>query len=321
MKPEETPVDRDIVLEWQDALRADHYSLVGWARFLARAWRGARSTARAHPRLTRSWRRVALGLALASGGALVAEAGLGGAEGRAAARLAAPGMALGLAYTLVDAYVHLGMNQATSRAPLHETLGVPNILTLSRSAAAGLLFGHLVGRAPASRAVMGLALAVAGLTDIADGQLARKTQRSTRLGAYLDSEADFGIALAMTLTLLARRALPGWLAATLLARWLLPFAGSLLTYFGMGWRLDIGSTPVGKVAGVAQVVAFGGALLSVRVRRPERGVWRATRGTVATLLLAAPLVQLASAWDASRARRPSIEPIPIGAEDGGQDGV
>jgi len=298
------PIRSDVVLDLLDALRADHYTLAGWARFSARSWHIARQTAAAHPRLARSWRRVAVGLTLAEAVALIAEARLGGASGRAAARRAAPGAALCLAYTLGDAYVHLGMNQATSGAPLYDTLGVPTILTLSRSAVAGLLTGHLIGhragRAPVSSGVLSLALASASVTDIADGQLARTMDRSTRLGAYLDAEADIAVALAMTLTLVARRALPGWLATALLARWLTPFAYALTTYFGQGSRVPIGSTRVGKVAGVAQMATLGMALLPERAQKRAPGLRGALHAILAALLVAAPLTQLAQARRAAR---------------------
>lgn len=302
------PISTDVVLDLLDTLRADHYTLTGWARFGARSWHIARQTAGAHPRLARSWRRVAIGLALAEVGTLIAEAHLGGVNGRTAARRAAPGAALCLAYTLGDAYVHLGMNQAATGAPLYDTLGLPTILTLNRSAVAGLLAGHLIGdlagRAPVSGAVLSLALAAASVTDIADGQLARTMGRSTRLGAYLDAEADVALALAMTMTLVARRALPGWLATALFARWLTPFAYALTAYFGQAGRVPIGSTRVGKVAGVAQMATLGLALLPERALKRAPGLRCALHVSLAALLVAAPLAQLAQARRAARGSHP-----------------
>jgi phosphatidylglycerophosphate synthase len=285
------PVRSDVVLELLAELRAVRYAPAGWARFGARSWRIARCTARAHPRLTRSWRRVALGLMLAELVALAVEARLGGDEGRRAARRAAPGAALCLACILANTYVHLGMNQEVQGGPLHDTLELPTILTLSRGAVAGLLVGHLVGGAPAKGAVPFLALATASVTDIADGQLARLTRRTTRLGAYLDSEADFGFALAIGFTLMTRRALSVWLVMGMLARWLTPFAYALVIYFGTGHRVRIGSTLIGKAAGVAQTVTLGIAVLPERMRRRLLGPQRAVHITTLTLLVAAPLAQ------------------------------
>ena len=290
----------DVVLDLLGELRASAYTPSAWVRFVARSWRIASETADTHPHLVRSWRRVAASLTLAELAALLAEALTGGEEGLSAARRAAPGAALCLAYTLGDAFAHLGMNHDAAEAPLYDTLGLPTILTLVRSAAAGLLFGHLLGGAPASRPVLCVALAMGGLTDIADGQIARKTQRATRLGAYLDSEADVGVALAMTLTLLARRALPGWLVTAMLARWLAPFAYALASYFGQGRRVPIGSTVLGKAAGVAQTLTLSMALLPEHIQKRTSGPRHALHVTLAALLVAAPLVQLAQARGAAR---------------------
>jgi len=293
------PARSDVVLDLLRELRAARYAPPGWARFGLQSWRLARHTARSHPRLTRSWRRVALGLTLVELTALAAEARLGGDEGARAARRAAAGAALCLAYTLADVYVHLGMNQETHGAPLHDTLGLPTILTLSRSVVAGLLTGHLVGREPANDAVLSLALTVASLTDMTDGQLARTLRRPTRLGAYLDSEADFGVALATTLTLVARRALPAWFVAGILARWLSPFAYALLSYFRAGRRVRIGSTLAGKAAGVAQTVTLGVALLPERLRRRRLGLQRTLHVVTLILLVVAPLAQFLRTWSRS----------------------
>lgn len=289
-----------VALDLLDELRTARYSPSAWIRFVAHAWSAARQTAHTHPQLVRSWRRVAAGLVLAEAVALSAEARAGGQNGLAAAQRAAPGAALCLAYTLGDTYVHLGMNHEACGEPLRDILGLPSTLTLARSATAGILFGHLLGRAPANKAVMSLALAVAGVTDIADGQIARRTGRVTRLGAYLDSEADFGAALALTLTLLSRGDLPRWLSAVLLARWLTPFTYALFVYFGLARRVPISSTVVGKAAGVAQAVTLGVALLpeEARVRAPRlRG---ALHALMAGLLIAAPLAQFAQAVYATR---------------------
>ncbi|HUY76088.1 MAG TPA: CDP-alcohol phosphatidyltransferase family protein [Ktedonobacterales bacterium] len=298
----DAPARSDVVLDLLGELRAARYTPTGWARFGVRSWRLARHTANSHPRLTRSWRRVALGLALAELLALVAEERLGGDEAVRAARRAAPGAALCLAYTLADAYVHLGMNQETYGAPLHDTLGLPTILTLSRSVLAGLLIGHLVGGEPASDAVLSLALTVASLTDIADGQLARILHRQTRLGAYLDSTADCGVALAATLTLVERRALPRWFVAGILARWLMPFTYALVSYFGTGRRVRIGSTWAGKAAGVAQTLTLGVASLPERLRSRRRGLQCVLHVTTLALLVLAPLAQFMNQFMKTRSR-------------------
>lgn len=289
----------DVVLELLGELRADQYRPAAWARFVGRSWRLSRRTAQEHPQLVRSWRRTAIGLTLAEATLLAAGALMDGGKGLSVARRAAPGTALCLAYTLADAYVHLGMNGDAPGTPPYETLGLPTVLTLTRCAVAGVLCGHLLGGVPARPVATRLALAVAGITDVTDGCIARRMNHATRLGGYLDSEADFGIGIAVTLTLGARRSLPAWLAGGMLARWLAPFAYALACYFGRGRRVPIGSTLLGKAAGVAQTATLGIALLPERMAERMPGLRCALQVITAVLLVAAPLSQFARTWGKS----------------------
>lgn len=282
----------DFVLALLDELRRNNYHPLGWIRFLGRSWRQSRATAAAHPRLTNSWLGVAAGLTLAEGAALVAEAALGGRAGREAARWAAPGVALALAYTHFDAYVHLGMNNRAAGEPLQPDIGLPTTLTLIRQAIAGYLWGHLVGGRAATPAVALGAMLAAAATDIADGGAARGMGRQSRLGAYMDAEADLSFWLALALTLAARRRAPRWLAPLLIARFIGPFAFALASYFGLAQRLPIGSTVTGKAVGVAQAVAFGAALLPTPARKRIAPALPICHALVAALLIAAPLAQL-----------------------------
>ena len=51
---------------------------------------------------------------------------------------------------------------------------------------------------------------ICGLTDMADGIIARKTNSESGLGARLDSAADFVFAAAAFIKILTEMALPGW---------------------------------------------------------------------------------------------------------------
>lgn len=255
--PDVTAALPDFALDALAELRAGHYRPLGWVRLLGRAWRQARTTAREHPTLTTSWAGVTAGLALAELGALAVEAACGEGE---AARRASLGAALCLAYTQFDAYVHLGMNNAKRGTPLHAALGLPNALTLARSAVGSLLWGHLLGGRPASRRLLLATLVTGCATDIADGALARRQQRATRLGQYLDGTADCSFWLALGISLGAQRRLPRWLLAVLVLRWLVPMTLAFATYFGWVTRIPMGSTVAGKAAGVAQAATIALAL-------------------------------------------------------------
>ena len=269
--PNETAAP-DFVLDLLAELRAGRYRPRAWAWFFWRSWRRSRETARAHQRLVRSWAKIAAGLALGEAAALALEARLGSAE---AARRAAPGVALCLAAQQLDAYVHLGMNAHPRGGPLFDLLGVSTSLTLARQAIAGLLWGHLLGGRPAPRTHALAALVAASATDAADGALARRLDRATYLGWYLDGAADLSVWVALALTLGARRMVPRWLVVLLLGRWAVPFGIGCASYFGWMRRPPLGHSLAGGAAGVAQAVALGAALLPesaagrmVRWRRP-----------------------------------------------------
>jgi phosphatidylglycerophosphate synthase len=239
---------------------------------------------------------VAVGLTLAEAAALGAEATLGGRAGRVAARRAAPGVALALAYTHFDTYVHLGLNNAAADEPLLPDIGLPTTLTLARRAIADYLWGRLLGGQAATPTLALGAMLAAAATDIADGAVARSTGRTSRLGAYMDAEADLSFWLALALTLAAHRRMPRWLVALLIVRFVGPFAFALASYFGWVKRLPIASTTTGKVAGVAQAVAFGAALLPTPARKRIAPALPVGYAIVGALLVAAPLAQLLKVW-------------------------
>src|SRR5438270_9881273 len=70
----------DFVMEIMCELRESGYRPAGWRRFLARSWRQSRTTARAHPRLVRDWRRASAWLLCSTLAALVLDAALAGAR-------------------------------------------------------------------------------------------------------------------------------------------------------------------------------------------------------------------------------------------------
>lgn len=308
----------DFVLALLGELRRHNYHPAAWTRFLARSWARSRATASAHPRLVASWAGTVGALALGQATALDLEARLGtwherhtgtqrkgtkwkGTDGaRTTALRALPWSFALLGEIAFDAYAHLGMNARQRGDRLDPTLGMPNALTLTRRSISALLWGHWLARRAAPRGLLLGALVAAGATDVGDGALARATGRQTRLGAYLDAEADYEFWSGLALNLGAARRLPRWFVVLLLARFTLPFAVALASYFGWVNRVTIGSTRLGKVAGVAQAVTCSAVLLPARPpdqlpdQLPEqsRRGWRLLFGATAALLVIAPLMQL-----------------------------
>ncbi len=256
---------------------------------LASVWQQARDVWKSHPRLMASWASVAAVLTLADAAALALEAWSGDRE---AAQRAIPGTVAALGVMHADVFLRLSANASDPAAAPFETLGMPTVLTLVRRTIAGFLWGHLAGGRPvASRSGLQALMILGGASDVLDGALARHDGRTTRLGAYLDAEADFSFWAALALTLGERKVLPRWLIGMLFSRFVVPAACAGVSYCGLHRRVTVASTIVGKVAAVAQFAMCGAAL----ARRPDSRrmgrAYAALTGITAALMVASPLAQ------------------------------
>jgi cardiolipin synthase len=92
---------------------------------------------------------------------------------------------------------------------------IPNILTIARILATPYLF-YLVWSHTYTQAIW--TFIAIGLTDIADGFIARHYHASSRLGAYLDPIADKLLLSGMFVTLLIAGLMHRWLAILVLGR-------------------------------------------------------------------------------------------------------
>jgi cardiolipin synthase len=105
-------------------------------------------------------------------------------------------------------------------APSRPTvLTVPNLLSFSRLLGVPLFLWLLLG--PHADGWALAILMVSGVTDWADGVLARKLNQMSRLGALLDPVADRLYILATLAGLVLRHVIPLWLAVLLVGRDLL----------------------------------------------------------------------------------------------------
>ncbi|KAI9660300.1 MAG: hypothetical protein M1829_006502 [Trizodia sp. TS-e1964] len=102
-----------------------------------------------------------------------------------------------------------------SLTPHENIYTIPNILTLSRLAAAPVV-GYLVLHDQHAWA-LGL-FAYAGITDLVDGYIARRWKLQTVVGTVIDPMADKVLMTILTVCLAVKGALPVWLASIILAR-------------------------------------------------------------------------------------------------------
>jgi phosphatidylglycerophosphate synthase len=272
-------------------LRRRHYSPAAWWRFFADSWQQSRATAHAHPRLTHSWARTSLlMIPLAAAGISIIWL-LEGSQ--TALRLLLALLTL-LALQQSDVYVHLGLNWRPSDGLFREQLGLPTTLTLVRGALANLLLAHLLSGIIPLRSFTLAVLLMGIATDLADGYIARCTNWQTRLGGYLDGEADLFLYTAASLCALLAGVLPVWIAAIMLLRFALPVIGALLSYFVLIRQLNFTHTVLGRSAGVAQ------SLLLMTVLAPPAPAHVIAPIYLPLLLLTAALLGLAPVIEISR---------------------
>jgi len=95
-------------------------------------------------------------------------------------------------------------------------LTVPNLLSVARLLGVPLFLWLLLG--PHADGWALLVLMVSGITDWADGVLARRLDQMSRLGALLDPVADRLYILATLVGLVLRHVIPVWLALLIIGR-------------------------------------------------------------------------------------------------------
>ena len=127
---------------------------------------------------------------------------------------------------------------------------LPNLLTFARIALTPYLF-LLMWRHDYRGLLWPFALV--GITDVADGFLARRFGWSTRLGAYLDPLADKLLLSGSFLVLALSGALPGWLAAVVLGRDALILGAAGVLYAGK-FRRSFPPSLWGKLSTFVQVL-------------------------------------------------------------------
>jgi len=161
-------------------------------------------------------------------------------------------------------------------------LTIPNFLTLLRIIAVPV-FLILVsnGRYGAAFALF----LAAGVTDAADGVIARLTGQHSELGASLDPLADKLLLVSSFVILTFVGVFPVWLMILVLTRDVVILAGYLAIYF-ISTPIVVRPTPVGKFNTFLEMMAVGFALITLA--RPDiamslvnQATWYAAACTIA----------------------------------------
>lgn len=178
--------------------------------------------------------------------------------------------------------------------------GEANQVTLSRAYLAGPAFAYAMHQQFAPLAVT---VAVAGVTDLLDGTVARRLGQLSNFGGGLDPVVDgifmggfvVGIALGGTI--------PAWLAGVVIARYLLPAIGAGVV-LASGRRPELKHTVTGQVSTTLILVLLGGICL-FRALHQDPGSLVPAAEIIIPLATLATFVHLAFAL-----RRPAGTPEP-----------
>ena len=135
------------------------------------------------------------------------------------------------------------------------------------------------------------AFAVAGLSDLLDGWIARRFWFTSIFGAWLDPIADKLLMLFCFVALLRVGAAPLWLVVLVLGRDLLVAAG-----VGLAWALSLplrmAPLGVGKAATAIEILYIGAALLLLALDRDAPKLMLALASTVSLFVALSGLMYL-----------------------------
>ncbi len=161
--------------------------------------------------------------------------------------------------------------------------GEANQVTLAR---AYLAAPALVYAVAGQFALIAVAVALAGLTDLVDGTVARRFGHPSNFGGGLDPVVDGVFMGGLLIGLAVGGTFPLWLALVVIARYLLPaLAGAAL--IAAGRRPELRHTVTGQVSTTLILVLVGGVCLFRALDQDSSGLLRAAEvvipaATVAT---------------------------------------
>ena len=99
-----------------------------------------------------------------------------------------------------------------------DLFSLPNLLSLVRVGSIPVLVVMIHLNGPAWSWAAGLVFFVAGLTDLADGWLARRMKKVSVLGQYLDPVADKLLVASLLIALVGEGRAPTWVAIIIIGR-------------------------------------------------------------------------------------------------------
>jgi CDP-diacylglycerol--glycerol-3-phosphate 3-phosphatidyltransferase len=140
-------------------------------------------------------------------------------------------------------------------------VNLPNGLTVLRLALVPVFVSFLVAGGTGSRIVAFFVFGVASVTDLLDGQLARRSGMITDFGKIADPIADKALTGSALITLSVLGELPWWVTAIILFR----EVGITILRFWVIRHWVIAASRGGKIKTVLQIVAIGLYILPIHI--------------------------------------------------------
>jgi cardiolipin synthase (CMP-forming) len=136
--------------------------------------------------------------------------------------------------------------------------GIANQVSLARAYLAAPAFAYSM--APGNLGLLAVVLAIAGLTDLVDGTIARRFDRPSTLGGGLDPVVDGVLLGAVAVGLVLSEVIPVWLAVVIVLRYLLPALAGL-GLLAAHQRPELRHTLTGQISTALIIVLVGGICL------------------------------------------------------------
>ncbi len=165
-------------------------------------------------------------------------------------------------------------------------VNLPNGLTVLRLGLVPVFIVFLVAGSPGSRIAAFTVFAIASVTDLLDGELARRSGLITDFGKVADPIADKALTGSALITLSALGELPWWITVVILAREI----GVTVLRFWVIRRGVIAASRGGKVKTVLQMVAIGLYILPLPAAAAWLRILFMTAAVLATVVTGADYV-------------------------------
>jgi cardiolipin synthase len=180
--------------------------------------------------------------------------------------------------------------------------GIANQVTLARAYLAAPALAYSLS--PGHLGPLAVVLAIAGLTDLVDGTIARRFGSYSTLGGGLDPVVDGVLLGAVAVGLVASGIIPLWLAVVIVMRYLLPAVGGLVL-ISMHRRPELRHTLSGQISTALIIVLIGGICL---FRFFNQDTTNVVTGAEIVLPIATVATFVHLGWVARKPSRPAAAP-------------